>query len=126
MQNETAINLVEAKFCASFLSRALCQSKAVVHHSILIGSASCISARQTYLLLNEWIKFQCQLRNSKELITFIKKNPLQSSGLSSWRGYEKGEVQWQLIRNHDECKRNLMDVFKKSVKKNLRNKKEFI
>ena len=72
MQNETAINLVEAKFCASFLSRALCQSKAVVHHSILIGSASCISARQTYLLLNEWIKFQCQLRNSKEPI-IIKK-----------------------------------------------------
>ena len=70
MQNETAI---EAKFCASFLSRALRQSKAVVHHSILIGSASCISARQTYLLLNEWIKFQCQLRNSKELLTFIKK-----------------------------------------------------
>ena len=72
-KNETTINLVEAKFCASFLSRALCQSKAVVHHSILIGSASCISARQTYLLLNEWFKFQCQLRNSKELLTFIEK-----------------------------------------------------
>ena len=66
------------------------------------------------------------IKKFKRTFNIYKENPPQSSGLSSWRGYEKGEVQWQLIRNHDECKRNLMDVFKKSVKKNLRNKKEFI